>query len=221
MKKAHRLSDTRKSVSSFLIVFSLLLITGCAATPPAETPSAAPAEVSTYAEVLERWTRSEKVYEWFELKFSISATYKSLPFREAYVDEYALKYRMGEELKRVLLSSELDSFESYNEVFLSAYTLDESWNDFDKKDSVWRLYLEDGLGRSVRPVEIEKAGTRDALVKAFFPYLNRWSTGYTIRFPKYDERGEPLGEGAGNLRLVITGVIGEAELEWNLEGEGP
>jgi hypothetical protein len=200
-----------------IIVLSLLLLYGCAGAPEGE-PSAVVVEAPDYWDILKQWTRSEEVYERFETRLYVNATYKSLPFRKAYIDEYAEKYRIDEDLKRVHLEREVDSFETSNEFFLSAFTPVDSWNDFDKKGSIWKLYLEDDLGRRVEPVEIERADSQDPLLKAFFPYLNYWSSGYIVKFPRYDDRGELIGgSDARYLRLIVTGIMGHSALEWSLE----
>jgi hypothetical protein len=197
-----------------IIVFFFLFFAGCAGTPAPEPSQAGPSvEAKGYREVLEQWTRSAEVYEGFEMRLQVKATYKSLPFRHAYVDEYAEKYLIDENLQRVLMEKELETSETYNEFFLSAFTPVDSWNDFEKKDSIWKLYLEDDLGRRVEPISIKRADIKDPRLKAFFPYLNYWTKGYNVKFPGYDERGELIGgKDANRLRLVVTGIMGQTEL---------
>jgi hypothetical protein len=215
LKKIRDTTATRvlRAACAFL---GLLLIAGCG-TIAWDTSAVVQPRPSGYLLVLEEWTRSKDVYEGFESRLFVRATYKSLPFREAYIDEYAEKYRIDEDLKRVLMEREVESFQTYNEFFISAGTPVDFWNDFDQMDSLWKLYLEDDVGRKVEPVDIRKVEAQDQRIKAFFPYLNYWSIGYIVKFPKHDATGEVVGKDASSLRLVLTGVIGQTELEWGLE----
>lgn len=223
MLKVEKWNDLsyKRALAGTCAVLLLFLAAGCAkkaALWETETTMVMqPRESSAYFLVLEEWTRSKDLYEGFESKLFVNATYKSLPFREAYVDEYAERYRIDEDLKRVLIEREVESFEAHNEFFFAAATQLDSWNDFDKKDSLWKLYLEDDLGRRVEPLEVKRVEPQDQLHRAFFPYLDYWSIGYIVRFPRYNAAGELVGEGADRLRLVLTGVIGHAELEWGLQ----
>ncbi|MBI5971028.1 MAG: hypothetical protein HY884_07735 [Deltaproteobacteria bacterium] len=172
-----------------------------------------------YDDLLKAWTRSVKVYNGLDTTIYATATFKSPEFREAYITRYADGIKAAESLKMTLLEKETGEFEKYNEFFISVYTADDKWNDLEKPNSVWKLYLEDGRGARVTPVSVKKVDRDDALVKEFFPYLDAWSTAYVARFPKYTETGaEPIpGNDTLALRLIITGVFGDGTLEWRLK----
>lgn len=208
---------TLRALSTLLIaafsvpLFSSAFLYGCAA----EKASSKPAYLSS----LERWTRSAKIYEGFEARLHISATFKDISFRRSYTDRYAESNSLSEEYRRALSEREAAAVEEYNEFFVSAYTPEERWNDFDRADSVWKLYLEDGSGAKLKPVSIKKVDVSDPLIREFFPYLDLWSKGYIVRFPKYSEAGEaPIPSGDTEyLRLSVTGVLGRGELVWRLK----
>ncbi len=172
---------------------------------------------SGYYSVLQRWTRSAKIFKDLEPRLYIYATFKSPAFRKAFIEEYAKRYRLGEDYKRLLLEREMDTAAKYNEFFVSAYTPTDTWNDFDKKDSIWRLYLEDENGARVVSVEIVRVDRNDPVFAEFFPYFDPWSEGYIVRFPKYTEEGAEIpAPDAGSIKLVVAGVLGGGELVWNL-----
>ncbi len=169
-----------------------------------------------YLKVLHRWTQSEKVFKDLESRLYISATYKSPSFREAYIEEYARRYMLDEDYKKLLMEREMGEAGRYNEFFVSAYTPSDVWNDFDERDSIWRLYLEDSSGARVVPVEIERVERNDPLLREFFPYFDPWSEGYIVRFPKYTEQGAEMpAPDTEFIRLVVTGVLGGGELVWS------
>lgn len=175
-------------------------------------------ESRDYYDTLNQWTKSQRIYEGLESRLYVHATYKSMVWRKAYIDEYARRYRLSEDLKEAMLFRELEIYRLYNEFFISAYTPTDEWNDFDKKDSIWKLYLTDEVTGRLDAVEIKKIDSKDPLHREFFPFLDAWSSGYVVRFPRYDSKGAgPVGEDESNaLTLIIGGVKGRGELKWQL-----
>lgn len=212
-KTAFLLSSALPSI--FLIILLLVpLVLGCA------KKSVKPEEVRPeYADVLNRLTKGTKVYQGLETILYMTATYKTMDFRRAYVDRYVKSYQLEESYRSALLEREKEEDEKYNEVFFTAYTPESRWNDFDRTDSVWRLYLEDGSGARLIPVSVRRVDSSDPLIREFFPYFDLWSYGYAVKFPKYSETGtEPIpGEKTEYLKLVVTGILGHGEVEWRLK----
>ncbi len=172
-----------------------------------------------YDDLLNAWTRSVKVYNGLDTTIYATATFKSPEFREAYITRYADAIKAEETMKNALLDREVGEYDKYNEFFISVYTPVSEWNDLDKANSVWKLYLEDGRGARLTPISIKTVDRDNALVKEFFPYLDAWSIAYVVRFPKYTETGaEPIpGKDTQALRLIIAGVPGEGAFEWRLK----
>ncbi len=172
-----------------------------------------------YSEVLGRWTRSTKIYSGFEARLYLSATFKMPAFREAYVEKYVKSYQLDPTYRQAMLERETEQGEKYNEFFIAAFTPVEKWNDFDQKDSVWKLYLEDDSGAKLSPVSIVKLDRTDPVLREFFPYFDLWSDAYVVKFPKYSAAGkEPIpSKKTAYVRLVATGVLGNGHLEWKLK----
>lgn len=172
-----------------------------------------------YDDILKAWTRSVKVYNGLDTTIYATATFKSPEFREAYTIRYTDAVKAEDALKKTLFDKETGDYEKYNEFFMSVYTPAAEWNDLDKPNSVWKLYLEDGRGARLTPISVKAVDREDALAKEFFPYLDAWSIAYVVRFPKYTETGtEPIpGKDTEALKLVIAGVPGTGELEWRLK----
>ncbi|MBI5893673.1 MAG: hypothetical protein HZB79_08505 [Deltaproteobacteria bacterium] len=207
-----------RSKDLFLLATCILLLvtvfTGCAGKKEIVKPQPA----KDYSDILSQWTKSKKVYENLETKLYIYATYKSWQWRDAYIDEYAKRYMMDALQKENILAREKEINERFNEFFLSIYTPEIKWNDFDKKDSIWSIYLEDDKGERVSPLEITRVDENNPLVREFFPHMDLWSFGYIVRFPKYLPTGkEPFPSSASkSMKLIITGAVGKTQLEWRL-----
>lgn len=205
-----------KILSSRFLLLTLLftVLIGCAVNKTAVSPQ----PVKTYFTVLNQWTKNQKVYENLETKLYVYATYKSWQWRQSYIDEYVKRYMMDALQKENIIAREKETDEKFNEFFLSIYTPDLKWNDFDKKDSIWNIYMEDEKGERVSPIEITKVDENNPIIREFFPYMDLWSYGYTVKFPKYMPAGkEPFpSPSSKSIRLIITGAAGKAKLEWKM-----
>ncbi|MDH4227712.1 MAG: hypothetical protein OEV59_08225 [Deltaproteobacteria bacterium] len=176
-----------------------------------------------YTAALNRWTSTAKVYKDIEMRLSMTATFKSLEYRKAYVEEFARKYQIDTESKDRLLAREIETHGAYNEFFVVAYTPLYQWNDLEQKKSVWKLYLMNKNGAKTLPIEITKVDHTEAFYIEFFPYLDHWSNAYVVKFPRYDSTGAvSLGEeDAELLRIVVTGPLGNGEATWKLDKKAP
>ena len=215
-KKAAALKYARPAAPIIFLLLLVLAVTVSGCSKKAVKPEEARPE---YARVLDKETRSAKIYQGLDGILYITATYKTMEFRQAYVELYVKGYQVGEAYRAALQEREKEESEKYNEIFFTAYTPEARWNDFDRHDSVWRLYLEDDSGSRLIPVSIKKIDASDPLIREFFPYFDPWSSGYVARFPKYSETGtEPIpGEKTAYLKLIVTGILGKGEIEWRLK----
>ena len=176
-------------------------------------------KVVDYHASLDRWTAAKEVTNGFELRLAMKGTFKSLPYRTAYVDQYASSYRLDAAAGASMLERQKDDYEKYNEFFVSVFTADMRWNDLDDKKSIWKLYLEDDRGARLSPVSIKRVERSDPSFHELYPYFDPWSVGYIVLFPKYSETGsEPIpGKDTKQIKLIVTGLLGEAELVWQMK----
>lgn len=218
MRQESRIQNPEFRIQKFLFWFlttgfCILLSSGCAS-KQGEVKQAA-----DYFDLLNGMTKSKKVIDKLDSKLFVSATYRNWSLREAYVNEYARRYQMDNDQRQRLEDAQKDLDERFNEFFIAVYTPEERWNDFDQPLSIWKIYMEDERGNRVTPINIKKVDVASPLIREFYPYIDLWSSGYTVMFPKYTIGGEePFpGKDAGTFKLVITGVVGKAELEWRLK----
>jgi hypothetical protein len=162
-----------------------------------------------YLQVLGRWTRSKIIYSQFDTQAHISATLRSPEFNRAYRKEYARIYQFsGDELKNheaMQVASEFTEFVFY------AYIPDRTENDFDRRGSIWSIFLVNGRGEKIMPVEVRRVDPVTPVVTGFFTYIKPYyGISYWLRFPLL----EKIGEVGAPLKLVFAGVIGKIELEF-------
>lgn len=166
-----------------------------------------------YDAALKRWTGSEKVYEQLETRLIVSSTYKSGAFRDAWSDEYARRYLLSDAERDEVKRREHADADSYHEFFFAAYTPESRWNDFSKRESIWKVRLFDDAGNSVEPLVVTKVKNDDPKLHAFYPYFTLWTKAYVVKFPKGG-----LSADSKSLRLQFSSALGAAEIAMDRSG---
>ena len=118
--------------------------------------------------------------------------------------------------KTKLIEDQKKAALAYNDFLLAAYMPNKKLNDFNKKDSIWKIYLTVGKGGLITPLEIRKIKKVDAVTTHFFPYITPWKSVYLVRFSAISPAaGKAVIDGdAENIKLIITSVLGSAEMVW-------
>ena len=92
-----------------------------------------------------------------------------------------------------------------------AYTPEKASNDFDRRGSIWTIFLVKANGERVYPVEVRKIDPITPVTNAFFPYINQYyGNSYRLRFPPVSRQGGT----ARPFKLVFASVLGEVALEF-------
>jgi len=176
-----------------------------------------------YNDELAGGTHEARVYSGIEERLSVIATYRGASFKEAYSDYYATSFGLTDEEKARLHEKDRADIARYNEFLLSVHTSEPRLNNFDAKDSPWKIYLIDSSGGKISPLSVKRVERGDALRGAFFPYIDLWSTAYVLRFPAYIGDGKtPFpARDATFIKLSIRSVLGMVELKWPLKSKQP
>lgn len=178
-----------------------------------------PYHTQAFKKVCAAWSREDRIHRGLEVELIVSATFKSKEFRRAYANEYAKAYMLTAEAKKQFLEAQLKAVTHGHDFLMASFVPDKNWDDFGKAGSMWKLYLVNDQNERVVPVEVRKVKRKDAVTPHFFPYITPWKSTYTIRFP-YNIPASNLPiikDTTKSVRLVITSVLGTAEMEWRLE----
>jgi hypothetical protein len=164
-----------------------------------------------YLAVLNRWTRSKIVYSQFETRVHIGATYRSPAFNGAYLQEYARIYKLTDQERKkredVVSAANSDA----TEFIFYAYIPEKSSNDFDRRGSIWKVFLVTGNGERLDPIEVRRIEPMTPVTTEFFPYINPYhGVSYVLRFPTLG-RGASLDE---TMTLNFASIIGNVALEF-------
>ncbi len=219
ISKIYSIRSGLKPASMALLCMALVVVFhGCKGSELIERfkKSEDPYQNSAYPAALEEWTRDARSYTGFELKFIVSATFKSLRFRNAYTDEYCRIYKLAGKDKEALLKDQKNAATAYNDFVMGVYVPDKSWNDLNKKKSIWKIYLAIGENKRIEPLEIRKIKKADALCRHFYPYITPWKSVYFVRFPVNLKKGDNalIDKKGTSVKLIITSVLGSAEMVW-------
>lgn len=168
----------------------------------------APKHEKVYEKVLKQWTREDKVYVWdnFEARLVWHATYLSPEYRAARRERLAGLYEWTNEelVKKIREDAEEDS--AGDEFFLSIYAGSSEWPEVGKDDGKWRIVLEQDGRAPVEAIKLERLPLTQA-ERELYPFLDKWSIAYLVRFPKMIRSGAPF-------RIRMTGIPARSELLW-------
>lgn len=201
------------------LALALAALGGLAACSAVETvKSVAPVPAvreGEWATVRSQATRRVYLYDRLSHRATATATYLSLPVREARVRRLVEWLGWTEEEKARRLAAERAEAERYEEFLLAFYVSDSRSNDLDAPASIWRLALElepgDLVTRDATALDV------DATVRGLFPYVSKFDVVYRVRFPRAP--GPPLADRP--FRLQIASALGKLELPFNDGTIGP
>ncbi len=205
------------SVKIFLAIIIITLCQGCRVFEPVERlkESYDPYHGGQYKAALIDWSREARIHRGLGVELIANATFKSSKFRDAYSNEYARAYKLTGSEKTKLLKDQKNAALAYNDFLLAAYVPDKKLDDFHKKDSIWKIYLTVGKGGLLKPLEIRKIKKVDAVTTHFFPYITPWKSVYLVRFLAISPAaGKAVIDRDANIKLIITSVLGSAEMVW-------
>lgn len=147
----------------------------------------------------------------------VQATLMSPDFREAYVLRQAEIFNLPEE-KSTVLAEELAKPWQESFVFLLGVAChDRRHNDFDKKDSVWRMFLTGDGKKQASPSQIVRQRPITATHRKLFPSLGPFHMVYHVHFPKsYPDGTSVVDDSTQRLELKFNGPLGQGVLVWRV-----
>jgi hypothetical protein len=205
------------------VLAAALALGGCAA--PKVTLGEGPREyvATDYDAVLDRWTRTERLFALPELEtyLTATATFESWDFRWSYVVRYVQDYRLTIDQRKKLLEKALDETRLRHQFFVALYGGERRYNDLTKPDSAWIVRLIDDTGNETAPQEIIAIKKPNSLERNYFPYNTVFRQAFRIRFPRTTQDGRPtISPQAKWFGLRFAGAQGNSELIWELDARG-
>ena len=193
---------------------------GCAATPPEIGEPGGevrdPAAEAKYQATLAKVTQHREVYVELDTKFFCAATYQSVDFREARIRRQAT-FEMWPEgkLEQALAQERVWAGESYEVVF-GILLVDRRFDDFDTRNSSWRLSLSTEQGE-VTPLAIRRIGRAGEAIRAYYPYMGDFWVAYSIQFPVTVADRSLVGPQTRALTFRVGSSLGQAVMSFPVE----
>ncbi len=190
--------------------FALLLCASCRTLPFPEPELEGP-----YGRELAKWTRKTTLYAGLETRGFCRVVYLSYGMVDAQAREISqMRAELPDEAART--HERLHRETSSPTVFAIFYTPDKISNDWDAKDSIWRIAINLGFGQ-VEPQRIERIERPfNAELRALYPYLDDYSVAYVIHFPT-QEAPAAMRFTPTELNMIVAGAPGKMEFKWDLQ----
>jgi hypothetical protein len=207
-----------KGLVFLVCIFTASLFSGCTKFK-SFLKSSDPYHTEGYRAIVDKWSREARIHRGMEVQLIASATYQSQEFKQAYIDEYAEAYGLKEDEAAKVPQAHLGHRENTHEFMLATYVPEKKWDEFDKAESMWKLYLVNDGNERVAPLRIKRLQSKDAIAIHFFPYITPWKTVYLVSFPASagNTKAPIIREDTATIRLVIASVLGSAQMVWNLQ----
>lgn len=202
----------------FVLGAALFLLTGGCTQVSGLVGSADPYHTQTYKKICEKWTREARLHRGLEVELIVSATFRSAEFVRAYAEEYAEAYKLTLKEEKRFVEEQGKKDGLTHDFVMASFVPEKKWDDFDRAESMWRLYLANDQDERVTPVEVTRLKQRDALTPHFFPHVTPWKSVYCVSFPSnIPGSSEPIiKDNTKAIRIVITSVLGTSEMTWTL-----
>lgn len=161
----------------------------------------------SYGRALSTATKRGHFYDvtTWDAKLIWRATFFSDEFREIYAKrETELKYLSPEDEKILMGNHQKKGAEGW-EFFVCVYTKKPYKKITNDDGTFWNILLSSDDGNPVKPTSVESIPITP-FYEVMYPFINRWSKGFKIVFPKI-----PLGN---ELELTLRSVVGSSTLKW-------
>jgi hypothetical protein len=173
-------------------------------------------EEAAYRALLARFTDRREVYAGVETQLFTGATYQSAVFREARVRRKAAFQLWPPGALEQALAQEKGEAAQFHEVIFGVSMPDRRFDDFDGKQSIWRLSLSTPQGE-VTPLSIRRIGRSDSNIRSYYPYMGDFWTVYSARFP-LQVGGQPLfGSGTTSVTFRMASTQGLVEMQFPVQ----
>jgi hypothetical protein len=170
-------------------------------------------EKSLFTETVKRWTRNGKIYSDLDTIMLVDALYQDWSVRQEFIAELSRQNYFTDEKEQELYQEMKSKHDEVVEFMVAVYTSDPNWNDLEKKDSIWGVFLQTQDGVRIPSSSIKKIQQRSIPLKRFYPFITPWRTVYQVEFPR-----DQFSEDWKQISLVLGGMLGTTRLVWDRSG---
>jgi len=169
-----------------------------------------------YTLALRDATDSERAFQDFETRAIIRATLCTAEYRAAWVNEYARLYSLNAANTATLRETDIAEAGEFITVIASFHTQEQRWNSLNPADGLWEVRIESERGDFARPVSVRRLDKNNPLWERLYPYNDRYSILYELRFDALGVQGTPLMTAGTRLHLIVSGAPAQMRLTWEV-----
>jgi hypothetical protein len=211
-------SQRRRAVRRFVAVAIVAATTFSCRTLPFPDPHLE----GEYGMALKQWTRTVALYSGLETRAFVRLVYLSPQFVEAQAKQLSkMRAELPDQAAATLQKLRDDN---RNPTFFAVtYIPDKTANDWQNKDSVWRIALNLGYGEQSPTSVTRFEPLFNAELRALYPYLDDYSVAYRIQFPQprapaASPGGQQVNFTPTEATVVIAGALGKMTFHYRLDG---
>ena len=203
----------------------VVLLAACSSVPPrvGEEPPHVPDNQKelAYHDTFDRWTRHAEMYDGFDTRMFMAATFESPEFVQARSQRMAEFLGLPAAEAQAQVARDLADASKGLEFFMGVSTSVRKVNDFGTVNSIWRVSLETSAGE-VTPTLIDRISKPDDNLRGLYFYLGDFWVGYRMVFPTTLPNGQPvIPPGEKTVTFKLDSALGHAKLEFAAPGAAP
>jgi hypothetical protein len=191
-------------MKKWLLILTSLSLMSCSTFEREERSSPTLNELrQKYYDLLAKACAHDEVYEGFQNKFQYTACLLTSDILDMQLDINAKAFLWSAEQYNQKKQELNDKKKTSTIVFLSFFSPERKVDDLNTKASLWRLFLDMNMQRTLGTVMKSSSNVED--VMAQYPKHNAWSTAYEVTFPIsiFDVQKE-------KVNFIITSRVGSS-----------
>jgi len=164
--------------------------------------------------VLDRYLARGAIRQGPATEMLLSAVPANMEVRRAWVARRAQAFDWSAARRQKELADQEKEFAAHIVIAASVYVPERKWNDLDRPNPTWRVYLVNAQGQRLPPLDVRRISQRTAINEAIHPFWDPWSHLYLAKFAWADKEGRPfLAPGEKEATLLVTGPPGRMQLK--------
>lgn len=189
-----------------LLALSLLVIVACTSQAPKENlvQPTAEAPPANFQQLVSKYTRFARKYDGFYETYRAHVTYLTPEIREAQLKERASFMEWDSQKIQSERDRANQEMSTQTVFFLQFFSPDPDFDDLNKQNTIWHVYLEIN-GRRF-DAKVKKYKHKLIEIRALYPEFDRFSTPYELAFnvSTRDAIRHPV-------KMVIASSVGDSE----------
>lgn len=165
-----------KFVAPYALALSVVLILlSCSSAEKASSIGA-----NQYADTISNYTGGSRKYKGFYNTFEAHITMLNSIVQSAQLQRKTEYYQWNSEQQQRERDKAFQDMSSGASFFLSFYSPESEYNDLNKPNTIWKVYLESNGQRYEG--KIKKLTDKESDLQTLYPHFNRFSTAYLVTF---------------------------------------